>query len=103
MICVLFKCFLVIKNIEYLYWCNQKNYSTTMKKSKHHGAFFGHTLHKLYRTIKTELAIITLMMYVLLMLTSCRNSEKKRNQLNRTTLNKKKKKITALNITSIRN
>jgi mono/diheme cytochrome c family protein len=77
MICVLFKCFLVIKNIEYLYWCNQKNYSTTMKKSKHHGAFFGHTLHKLYRTIKTELAIITLMMYVPLMLTSCRNSEKK--------------------------
>jgi mono/diheme cytochrome c family protein len=48
-----------------------------MKKSIQQGEFFGHFLHKRYRTIKTERAIITLMMYVMLMLTSCWNSEKK--------------------------
>ena len=47
-----------------------------MKKSIQQGEFFRHFLHKLYRTIKTELAIIALMMYAMLMLTSCRNSEK---------------------------
>ncbi|MFA9188787.1 c-type cytochrome [Flavobacterium magnesitis] len=52
-----------------------------MKKSKQYGEFFSHTLCKLLRTAKIEFVIITALMYALLMLTSCRNSEKNQEQI----------------------
>ncbi|MFV5687857.1 c-type cytochrome [Flavobacterium sp. ZT3R25] len=55
-----------------------------MKKSKQYGEFFSHTLCKLLRTAKIEFVIITALMYALLMLTSCRNSEKNQEQIEQT-------------------
>ncbi|MFV8347396.1 c-type cytochrome [Flavobacterium sp. ZB4P13] len=52
-----------------------------MKKSKQYGEFFSHTLRKLFRATKIEFAIITALMYAVLMLTSCRNSEKNQEQI----------------------
>jgi mono/diheme cytochrome c family protein len=52
-----------------------------MKKLKQYDEFFSHTLLKLFRTIKIEFAIITALMYVVLILSSCRNSEKNREQV----------------------
>lgn len=52
-----------------------------MKKSKQYSVFFSQTLRKLFETIKIELVIITALMYALLMLTSCRNSEKNQKQI----------------------
>ncbi|TDE44982.1 cytochrome c [Flavobacterium rhamnosiphilum] len=52
-----------------------------MKKSKQYREFFSHSLRKLFRTIKIELVIITALMYALLILTSCRNSEKNQKQV----------------------
>lgn len=52
-----------------------------MKKSKQYGEFFSRTLCKLFRTIKIELVIITALMYALLILISCRNSEKNQKQV----------------------
>ncbi len=52
-----------------------------MKKPKQYGVFFSQTLRKLFRTIKIELVIITALMYTQLILTSCRNSEKKQKQV----------------------
>ncbi|MFV8326913.1 c-type cytochrome [Flavobacterium sp. ZS1P14] len=51
-----------------------------MKKSKQYGEFFSRTLRKLFRTTEIEFAIVTTL-YALLMLTSCRNSEKKQKQV----------------------
>lgn len=48
-----------------------------MKKTEKYADFFGHGQGKLLRTVKIGLAIITATMYVLLMFSSCRNSEKK--------------------------
>jgi mono/diheme cytochrome c family protein len=51
-----------------------------MKKLRQYGEFFSHTLRKLLRTIKIAFAIITALIYAVLTLSSCRNSEKKNEQ-----------------------
>ena len=52
-----------------------------MKKSKQYGESFSHTLRKLFRATKIEFAIITAMIYAMLMFSSCRNSEKNQEQV----------------------